>query len=106
MVAVDGEGHLVIIGNGKKAVSSIPFMEAKEKPVTAEAVELQLRKTGGTPFFIRSVQMEYDGRAFLPMGVIADTRRAFLITYYSYKLESNKSQELMNYSSLSEIFSI
>ena len=78
VAAVDGEGHLVIIGNGKKAVSSIPFMEAKEKPVTAEAVETQLRKTGGTPFFIRSVQMEYDGTGFLPMGVIADTRRAFL----------------------------
>ena len=78
LVAVDADRRLVIIGNGKKAASSIPLMEAKSKPVTAEAVEAQMRKTGGTPFFIRSIQMEYDGSAFLPMGVIADLRRSFL----------------------------
>lgn len=78
IVAVNPEGHLVIIGNGKTAVSEIPVMEAKSKPVTAEAVEAQIRKTGGTPFVIRSIQMEYDGTGFLPIGVITDLRRRFL----------------------------
>ena len=78
VVGVDAERRLVVIGNGRKAVSSIPLMDAKSKPVSKEAVETQMRKTGGTPFFVRSLQMEYDGTGFLPMGVIADLRRAFL----------------------------
>ena len=78
VVALNPEGHLVIIGNGKQAVSDIPMMEAKSKPVSAEAVETQIRKTGGTPFVIRSIQMEYDGTKFLPMGVISELRRNFL----------------------------
>ena len=78
VVAVNPDGHLVIIGNGKQAVSEIPMMEAKSRPVSAEAVETQIRKTGGTPFVIRSVQMEYDGTKFLPLGVISELRRKFL----------------------------
>ena len=78
VVGVDADRRLVILGNGKKAVSSLPLMEAKSKPVTCDAVEQQMRKTGGTPFVIRSIQMEYDGKGFIPMGIIADLRRTFL----------------------------
>jgi len=78
IVAVTPEGKLTIIGNGKQAVTDIPMMEAKSKPVSQDTIETQIRKTGGTPFVIRNIQMEYDGTKFLPLGVISELRRKFL----------------------------
>lgn len=78
VVALNPKGHMVIIGDGKMAVSEIPVMEAKSKPTTIDAVETQIRKTGGTPFVIRNIQMNYDGTGFIPVGVISDLRRRFL----------------------------
>ncbi|MDE2444366.1 MAG: U32 family peptidase [Methanocorpusculum sp.] len=77
-VGVNENGHLVINGPGAAAVSETPLQDAQTRPVTAEALEAQLRKTGGTPFVIRSIAMNYDGTKFLPMGAINDLRRRFL----------------------------
>ena len=77
-VGVNENGHLAVIGNGAAAVSESPMQNAQTRPVTREALEAQLRKTGGTPFLIRSIVMNYDGTKFLPMGVINDLRRRFL----------------------------
>ncbi|MDE2546504.1 MAG: U32 family peptidase [Methanocorpusculum sp.] len=77
-VGVNENGHLAIIGHGAAVVSETPLQDAQTRPVTAEALEAQIRKTGGTPFVIRSISMNYDGTKFLPMGAINDLRRRFL----------------------------
>lgn len=77
-VGINEDGHLAIIGNGAAAVSETPMQDAQTRPVTRDALEAQLRKTGGTPFIIRSIAMNYDGSKFLPMGAINDLRRRFL----------------------------
>ncbi|MDV0444222.1 U32 family peptidase [Methanorbis rubei] len=77
-VGINDEGHLAIIGHGAAAVSETPMQDAQTRPVTADALAQQLEKTGGTPFVIRSIAMNYDGSKFLPMGAINDLRRRYL----------------------------
>ncbi|MDU9377042.1 hypothetical protein McpSp1_16860 [Methanocorpusculaceae archaeon Sp1] len=77
-VGINDEGHLAIIGHGAAAVSETPMQDAQTRPVTADVLAQQLEKTGGTPFVIRSIAMNYDGSKFLPMGAINDLRRRYL----------------------------
>ena len=77
-VLVDKSGKLTVSSGHVETKSEIAMLEALNKPVSKEAVEIQMRKTGGTPFIIRNITMEYDGSMFLPMGIISDLRRRFL----------------------------
>jgi len=49
--------------------------KAQSKPLTKEQIEAQLRKTGGTPFCIRKVEMSYPGDLFVPLGLLNQLRR-------------------------------
>jgi len=51
---------------------------ARERPLSAEEIEAQLRKTGGTPFAMGTVEMDYPGGLFAPLGEINRLRREFL----------------------------
>lgn len=51
---------------------------AVKQPLSEGQIEAQLRKTGGTPFFIRRVEMDYPGGLFAPLGEINRLRRDFL----------------------------
>ena len=86
-VSVDEEGKLTVSSGNVVTKSEIPMLYALKKPVTQESVEAQMRKTGGTPFVIRTLSMEYDGTKFLPMGVISDLRRRFLEEVARSRLE-------------------
>jgi U32 family peptidase len=48
---------------------------AKSRPLTAEQIEAQIRKTGGTPLTIGSVELQYPGGLFAPVGAINQLRR-------------------------------
>jgi putative protease len=52
--------------------------KALKKPLTREQIEGQLRRTGGTPFQIRKVEMRYPGGLFSPLGALNQLRRDFL----------------------------
>ncbi len=52
--------------------------KAKSQPVTAQQIEAQLRRTGGTPFVIRKVEMDYPGDLFAPLGALNQLRRDLL----------------------------
>lgn len=52
--------------------------KAKSRPVTAQQIEAQLRRTGGTPFVIRKVEMDYPGDLFAPLGALNQLRRDLL----------------------------
>lgn len=52
--------------------------KALTKPLTEEQIEAQLRKTKGTPFYIRKVEMSYPGDLFAPLGLLNQLRRDIL----------------------------
>jgi putative protease len=52
--------------------------DALSRPLTAEQIETQLRKTGGTPFRIRKFIMAYPGGLFAPLSTLNQFRRAIL----------------------------
>jgi putative protease len=51
---------------------------AISRPLSEGQIENQLRKTGGTPFFVRKIEMDYPGGFFAPLGEINRLRREFL----------------------------
>jgi putative protease len=51
---------------------------ALNKPLTAEQIETQIRKTGGTSFFIRKLDMKYPGGLFAPISALNKLRRDIL----------------------------
>jgi putative protease len=58
--------------------AGIRMEAALNKPLTEEQIEAQLRRTGGTPFQIKKVEMRYPGGLFAPLGALNQLRRDFL----------------------------
>ena len=69
-------------GNGKEIIVShrpdITLVPAESRPLTAELMEQQMRKSGGTPFVIESVMMQHLGNLFAPLAELNRARREFL----------------------------
>ncbi|MDF0590705.1 U32 family peptidase [Candidatus Methanocrinis natronophilus] len=66
-----------------KVVSSIMEADfsmeaAKKRPLSQDDIKAQLFKAGGTPFFVRKIEMDYPGGLFAPLGVVNRLRREFL----------------------------
>ncbi len=51
---------------------------ARSRPLSAEDIAGQLTRTGGTPFTIRRLDLDYPGGLFAPPGALNRARRAFL----------------------------
>ena len=86
-VSVNEQGRLELKGSihpgdGRKIVVShtpdITLVPAQSRPLTAEMMEQQMRKSGGTPFTIDSVIMQYRGNLFAPLAELNRARREFL----------------------------
>ena len=56
-------------------VSGGPVQTAKNQPMTAERIEKQLNKTGNTPFYFQSLQVETEGNCFIPVQELNELRR-------------------------------
>ena len=52
--------------------------KAKKQPITRQQIESQMRRTGGTPFVIRKIDMDYPGDLFAPLGALNQLRRDIL----------------------------
>ena len=52
--------------------------KAKKQPITRQQIESQMRRTGGTPFVIRKIDMDYPGDLFAPLGALNQLRRDLL----------------------------
>ncbi|PKG33245.1 DUF3656 domain-containing protein [Methanoregula sp.] len=50
---------------------------ATTRPLIAGQLEEQFRKTGGTPFVVRTCTIHYEGGLFAPMAILNDMRREF-----------------------------
>ncbi|MDO8873457.1 MAG: DUF3656 domain-containing protein [Methanoregula sp.] len=86
-VSVDNGGRLTLDGrihpgDGREIVVShtpdITLVPAQSHPLTAELMEQQMRKSGGTPFVIDAVMMQYHGDLFAPLAELNRARREFL----------------------------
>jgi putative protease len=86
-VTVDSGGKLVLEGlvctrNGRKIPvayrSDFSLVPARSHPLTIEQLEQQVKKTGGTPFAIRTFSLTYDGDLFAPLAGLNRVRREFL----------------------------
>ncbi len=53
---------------------------ARSHPVARDQLELQLKKSGGTPFVIRDLSLTYSGNLFAPLAALNRMRRDFLVT--------------------------
>ncbi len=79
MLTLDGRIHP---GDGREIpvfhITAITLVPAQSRPLTAEQMEQQLRKSGGTPFVINAVTMQYHGDRFTPVAELNRARREFL----------------------------
>ena len=50
---------------------------ATTRPLTADQLEEQFRKTGGTPFVVNECTIHYEGGLFAPMALLNEMRREF-----------------------------
>ena len=56
----------------------ITLVPAQSRPLTSALMEQQMRKSGGTPFVIGAVTMQYSGDLFAPLAELNRARREFL----------------------------
>jgi putative protease len=86
-VRISGEGHPTLAGDirtGEGDIVRVPyspdvrFSPAGTRPLTAGQIAAQLKKTGGTPFAIRKITIDYDGKMFAPLSELNRMRREFL----------------------------
>ncbi|MGB5099664.1 MAG: U32 family peptidase [Methanothrix sp.] len=52
--------------------------KAKNQPTSRQQIESQMRRTGGTPFVVRKITMDYAGDLFAPLGALNQLRRDLL----------------------------
>lgn len=52
-----------------------PVEQAKNRPTTPEMVEKSLRKTGGTPFYVKNLRIELEDGLVVPASVMNGMRR-------------------------------
>jgi U32 family peptidase len=77
------EGTTVIEGFLEKGIhivvrADFRMEKALSHPLTKEVIEAQLRKTGGTPFVVRRLKMDYPGGLYAPIGALNKLRRDLL----------------------------
>ncbi|MDO9549721.1 MAG: DUF3656 domain-containing protein [Methanoregula sp.] len=91
LLTLEGEIHP---GDGRKIAVShaagITLVPAQSRPLTAELMEQQMRKSGGTPFVIEAVTMQYQGNLFTPIGELNRARREFLTLAESVLVEASR----------------
>ncbi|MDP3395551.1 MAG: DUF3656 domain-containing protein [Methanoregula sp.] len=90
-LTLDGRIHP---GDGREITvchtPDITLVPAKSRPLTAELMEQQMRKSGGTPFIIDAVTMHYHGYLFAPVAELNRARREFLTLAESALIEASR----------------
>jgi putative protease len=55
--------------------------KAKNQPTSRQQIESQMLRTGGTPFVVRKIAMDYAGDLFAPLGALNQARRDLFEIY-------------------------
>ena len=84
--AVGQDGKLAISGSVERPDGTLipvtcrpeaDLAPAGSSPLTREVIARQLKKSGGTPFVVRSLSLDYDDTRFAPVATINRLRREF-----------------------------
>jgi len=65
-------------GAACEVASEEPAAEAKKHPLTADVLREQFARLGGTPFELRGLTAEIEGRPMLPLSMLGKMRRALV----------------------------
>jgi len=66
-------------GKSISVTASFQMEKAKNQPLTRQQIESQLRRTGGTPFVVRRISMDYNEDLFAPLSALNQLRRDLLV---------------------------
>jgi putative protease len=58
--------------------TGMPMEPAKKMPLNGDQIALQVSRTGGTPFVVRELVLQYPGGLFTPVSALNQLRRDFL----------------------------
>jgi len=72
VVATLPDGRSVVVHTDE------PLAEAQQHPITAEKLREQLGRLGGSPFELRNLTAEIDGRPMVPFSVLGKLRHAIV----------------------------
>ena len=64
--------------------------KAKNQPTSRQQIESQMQRTGGTPFVVRKITMDYGGDLFAPLGALNQLRRDLLEKVQEALLEKRR----------------
>mgnify|MGYP001157880959 CR=1 FL=1 len=65
-------------GSSVQVKAEFRMEKAKNQPITRQQIESQMRRMGGTPFFVRKISMDYAEDLFAPLGALNQLRRDLL----------------------------
>lgn len=85
--AVSEDGISVTVEDDKHGAAAVdmqPVERAKNRPTTPEMLEKNLTKTGGTPFFVKDLEIELPEGLMVPASRINALRREALEKLYSH----------------------
>jgi putative protease len=85
-VTASPPGHNVEI----EFIADFAMEKAIKRPLSPETITKQLKKTGGTPFLIQNISLNYPGDLFTPIGNLNHLRRQILQKIQDKILETKK----------------
>ncbi len=79
VVTVEGKITSLVAGFVSfQCTSQVIMVRAMKKPVTQDFLITQIKKTGNTPFTVRSLALVYDGELFTPVRMINEIKREII----------------------------
>lgn len=77
-------------GRSIQVKAAFKMEKAKNQPTSRQQIELQMRRTGTTPFVVREICMDYAGDLFAPLGALNQLRRDLLEKVQEALLEKRR----------------
>lgn len=79
---------------------------AKNRPLSKKQIINQLKKTGGTPFQVKNVEINYNGKLFTPLSKLNNLRREFIKKAQEILLDSYKPTDVSIYSAQERLLKV
>ena len=77
-------------GRAVQVKAAFRMEKAKNQPTSRQQIESQMLRTGGTPFVVRKITMDYAGDLFAPLGALNQLRRDLLEKVQEALLEKRR----------------
>ncbi|MEO7415219.1 MAG: DUF3656 domain-containing protein [Opitutaceae bacterium] len=84
VIANDGLGHVV------KVESAVLLATAEKQPLSAERLQEQLGRLGGTPFILSALKSFLEGSVILPLSELNRLRRDFVVALEKMRAEPKR----------------